>query len=85
MPDVGHGSGSPVNSALPLHQFLIDEVATQRCEVWVSARDGSIDLGFRVAPPSLKVVDKPAQDGQTLCALRRNADEAIAGANEVLA
>jgi hypothetical protein len=44
-----------------------------------------VDLGFRVAPPWLKVFDEPAQDGQTLFALRRNADETIAGVNEVLA
>ena len=43
------------------------------------------DLGFGVAAPWLKVFDEPSQDRKPLLALHRNADDAIAGGDEVLA
>lgn len=80
--DVGHSARSPVDPSLPLHQLLVDEIATKRREVGMVPRDDVVDLRLCVAAAWLEVFDEPAQDHQPLLVLSGNAHQALPSLDE---
>src|SRR5712691_4221214 len=81
---VRHAAGAPVHAALALHQLLVDEEAAQGGEVGMAPGDDAVHLRLLVTATGLEVLDQPAQHGEALLALDRDAGEAPRLVDEVL-